>query len=248
LEGIAFYICAHQDDWQLFRGEQAYKDIVSPNTKIIFIYTTAGDAGRDDSWWKAREEGCLASCIEITKSQPSYYETSDFLSHTIYHRSCGNTVSYFMRLPDVYDVKTGQDKSKNLANLRDEKISDVSTVDNSSSYDSWSDFCETIREIMLFESSQSSQLTPIWANMPDWDIENTPDDHSDHVATGCALNSFVQSSFNQVWWVGYNTKYRDENLDNDDYKHKRDMLLAYCEKIKELTGIDDYEANNWNLD
>ena len=60
MAAVAFYISAHQDDWQLFRGERAWSDVMSGAT-VVFVYVTAGDAGRRDGWWEAREEGALAS-------------------------------------------------------------------------------------------------------------------------------------------------------------------------------------------
>ena len=56
---LAFYVTAHQDDWELFRGQQAYKDLATSTNKVVFIYVTAGDAGRTNGWWEARERGAL---------------------------------------------------------------------------------------------------------------------------------------------------------------------------------------------
>lgn len=48
-ESTLFYAVGHQDDWQLFMNPNAYHDArIEPNTKVVFIYTTAGDAGRND--------------------------------------------------------------------------------------------------------------------------------------------------------------------------------------------------------
>ena len=44
-QAVVFYIGAHQDDWQLFMSPQAYYDLIADNTRVVFIYTTAGDAG-----------------------------------------------------------------------------------------------------------------------------------------------------------------------------------------------------------
>ncbi|MBK8848309.1 MAG: PIG-L family deacetylase [Bacteroidetes bacterium] len=41
----SFYFSAHPDDWQLFIGTNAYNDMQESNTKVVFIYVTAGDAG-----------------------------------------------------------------------------------------------------------------------------------------------------------------------------------------------------------
>lgn len=55
-QNVCFYVVAHQDDWQIFRGDQAYADYnYTSDVKIVFIYTTSGDAGATDGWWEARE-------------------------------------------------------------------------------------------------------------------------------------------------------------------------------------------------
>jgi hypothetical protein len=68
---VAFYVVAHQDDWQLFRGQQAWSDIQS-GAQIVFIYLTAGDAGGDRGvgWWEAREVAALESCRLVTGAAP----------------------------------------------------------------------------------------------------------------------------------------------------------------------------------
>jgi hypothetical protein len=61
-----FYTVAHQDDWQLFMNPNAYHDArVADNSKVVFIYLTAGDAsngrgpldGRRTPYYLARELG-----------------------------------------------------------------------------------------------------------------------------------------------------------------------------------------------
>jgi hypothetical protein len=56
---VAFYVSAHADDWISFRGHQAWGDLkeTGDDVRIVFVYTTAGDAGRDDGWWHRREDG-----------------------------------------------------------------------------------------------------------------------------------------------------------------------------------------------
>src|ERR1700761_6558189 len=58
---LCYYIVAHQDDWQLFYGQQAFSDLIEPGARVVFIYTTAGDAGGSEDWWRAREQGALAA-------------------------------------------------------------------------------------------------------------------------------------------------------------------------------------------
>ena len=59
---IVFYVTAHQDDALLFRGEQLYADLLrNPAVRVVHIFTTAGDRGRTDGWWQAREQGVIAA-------------------------------------------------------------------------------------------------------------------------------------------------------------------------------------------
>lgn len=52
---VAFYVTAHhQDDWQLFRGHHAHEDLLTPGAKIVFVYSTANDAGLLPGWWGRR--------------------------------------------------------------------------------------------------------------------------------------------------------------------------------------------------
>src|SRR5947209_5394289 len=77
MSGVVFYISAHQDDWQLFRGERAYRDLRAPGLRVVFVYTTAGDSGDGPgaSWWRARERGALASCLGAQPEAKRYGET-----------------------------------------------------------------------------------------------------------------------------------------------------------------------------
>ena len=59
-----FFVSAHQDDWQLFMNPNLYESIKSEEDTTVIIHTTAGDAGAgmgNDAYYKAREEGSLAS-------------------------------------------------------------------------------------------------------------------------------------------------------------------------------------------
>src|SRR6187551_82250 len=99
---VVFYIGAHQDDWQLFMSPQAYDDLIADGTRVVFIYTTAGDAGGDPNWGRGRSAGALSSIQyalhqRIEALQP---ELSEVNGHPIARYTIGNTVSYYLDLPD----------------------------------------------------------------------------------------------------------------------------------------------------
>ncbi len=54
-------LVAHQDDWQLFMSPEIVTDILDEKCKTAIIHTTSGDAGKGDGFWRAREEGAIAS-------------------------------------------------------------------------------------------------------------------------------------------------------------------------------------------
>src|SRR4051794_24564258 len=109
---VAFYIAPHQDDWQLFRGGQAYAGLNEPGARIVFVYTTAGDCGWTDGYWEAREKGAIASIRAAIPPSPLTTCVRTIAHHPITVVECGNSTSYCLRLPDGVG-------SQSLSNLRD---------------------------------------------------------------------------------------------------------------------------------
>ena len=118
-----FYTVAHQDDWQLFMNPNAFHDTHQvPDSKVVFIYLTAGDAGYRTSpvpghivpYFRAREiganeavrlmatpsrincEGCIDEYGQRLRSR--WVHISDRWWYRVVRYR--NTVSYFLRLPD----------------------------------------------------------------------------------------------------------------------------------------------------
>src|SRR4051794_29771163 len=97
---MSFYIVAHADDSLLFMQPNAYRDLIASNNKIVFIIVTAGDAGEDEKYWRAREEGAKSSirfCLAPRICLSELNNTKEFNSHIINYWSTNNTVCYFLR-------------------------------------------------------------------------------------------------------------------------------------------------------
>lgn len=98
------YVVAHQDDWQTFMMPGVDWDYHTYGNNILIIITTAGDAGRTDGWWEARELATMASVRELVGADQ--YEgsgTLTFNGHSILLRQYGHphaVVVAFMRLPN----------------------------------------------------------------------------------------------------------------------------------------------------
>src|SRR4051794_39951989 len=99
---VSFYVVAHADDWQLFMQPNAYNDLMDPGSKVVFIITTAGDAGGTKAYWDAREEGCKSSirfCMAPITAVMETSGTKEFSDCTISYWSANNAKCYFLRLP-----------------------------------------------------------------------------------------------------------------------------------------------------
>ena len=109
---------AHSDDWQLFMGVNAFKDIASgtkeSGRKVVIIYTTAGDASYGGPYKihyaDARERGADRSVQFCSDAYSPHSAWSSSLAsvvsgysgsfHNILRRKYKNVVCYYLRLPD----------------------------------------------------------------------------------------------------------------------------------------------------
>lgn len=237
-DAISFYISPHPDDWQLFYGHKAYKDALKPSTKIIFIYTTAGDAGEVNGWWEAREKAALASVACITSSQHAA-DTSVVLinHHWITKHTLANSVSYCMRLPDGLPHGTGSKtwQGQSLHRLH-RNNQPITAVDQSTTYTTWHDFCTTLEHIVKTEHDEGIPKECCWIHAPDYLSHLNPDDHTDHVASANAVLAIATMRYNCAWWLTYHTYYCPANISATELSQKRAAFVSYCEKIEEITA------------
>jgi len=236
---IVFYVAAHQDDWELFRGEQAFADLQTPDLKVIFIYTTAGDAGRTDGWWEAREQGAVAAVRAALPKSPLKIDVAAFRSHPILRYTCANSASYFLRLPDG-NIRTGKGYAatgfQSIEQLRDSN-KPVTAVDKSATYTTWQDFCLTLKDILESERTRAGAAHPR-VNAGDYDAACDPGDHYDHRATADALRSFAAGTYERLWWVGYDTQNRPENLTGQALENKKAVFFGYGAEVLARTTLN----------
>jgi len=69
----------------------------------------------------------------------------------------------------------------------------------------------------------------------DYDAACNPGDHYDHRATAEALRSFAAGIYERVWWVGYDTRHRPENLSGQALENKKTIFFAYGREILNRT-------------
>ena len=221
---VDFYIHAHEDDWQLFMGASAHASARTAG-KLVFVYATAGDGGRDATYWQAREAASKASVDAITEPGTWSPCTAQTIGgHPIERCAKGAVVSYYLRLPDGgYGYGTGFGTLDRLRDLG----SEVSAVDRSTTYATWTDFHGTLRGIIEFETAQSS-ATVVSVHAPDYDVANNPADHADHLATGDAVNAATAGrAWELVWHVDYESSNLPANLTSEQQAIERNEFLAY---------------------
>lgn len=209
-QDVSFSIQAHEDDWQLFMSSKIVADLTASG-KVVFITLTAGDAGNGDGaysggnpFYLSREMGSVYSAkfaADITSgTTPLPVPTATIAAvngHNITKYIYGNTVSYFLRLPDGdFDGNgfpiTG---NKSLQKLRQGNITSLTSVENSATYTGWSDLTNTIKQIILNEKGTDNQ---VWMYTASLDNNANPGDHSDHLYAAHA----GQDAVSAMLWVG----------------------------------------------
>ena len=215
------YLIGHQDDWQFFDGNHAGAALLSGN-KTILVYTTAGDAGNDSSYWKVRERAANASIDTIIPAAPWSCGRLAFGVHAIHRCTKANTVSYFLRFPDG---NSGDGLGYGYGSLRRLLLgTPVTTVDTSTVYTSWSDLITTLKAIVVYEAGG----LPVHLHAPEYDRDLNPGDHRDHTLTGDAAKEI---SLGMGWtydlFVGYNIATRPVNLTPEEIAMKTRLMDAY---------------------
>lgn len=261
------YVQAHEDDWQLFMSQNIIKN-VSPNSKAVFITLTAGDAGHGNHsfadglcpYYRAREKGAVYSTkfavdiagISIDETPAPSVVTIDSqdstkrkLSHQITKYTYKNTVNYFLRLPDGHITGNGFQSTGNqsLQRLNQKQISNLSAVDNSTTYADWTDLTTTLRAIIQAEAIPKSE---IWINCASLDSKFNKNDHSDHIFTSHAIQQAVSvmPEAGIIEWADYNTKKMKHNLSKEGLENATALFGVYSWALCENRYLSQFNNDH----
>lgn len=226
----SFYICAHEDDWQLFAGQEAYNDIIS-GKKVVIIYVTAGDGGlrmNGDGlvpFFRARELGTQASVqIPAFMSGTARNEDGWFTRMFNYKRITvnkeRNVTSYYLRLPDGNPGGGGfpTNFNQSLAKLYYGQISYITSIDNTATYSSWNNLRFTVESIIRYHVGNHSGFKLATHN-PDWDVN--AGSHSDHIHAGVLAREAGRNTGAEMrCWLDYVINTMPANLGRDDTINK----------------------------
>jgi len=231
------FVVAHEDDWQLFMGDIAARQIRAADS-VSFIYVTAGDDGRDSLYWRTRELAALRSTRvaigrDASDSAAVRCSMMTVLNHAIRQCVVANTKSYFLRLPDGKRNGTGFaiHEYQSLRKLRGKKILFIKTVDGSATYNGWEDLASTISSIIGPNSSDRNVV--VHANDPS--IAANPHDHFDHRMTGLLVEDLRRTQrWKTQYYVGYALATRAANRSTDEAREKTAIFLAYDREMRRV--------------
>ena len=251
---VSFYISAHQDDWQLFMGVNAYNDIAksSDSARVVFIYVTAGDYSDCINvsnkvtlpYYLAREKGAKNSVqLAADSHKQRFIWESDTVSinhHLLIRFRYHYTTSYFLRLADG-DMEGSRNIS--LKNFQQNNFKNNYSIDSLTSYCDWNDLSNTCEAILKHEVKNEDD---VWVNMFDTNRIYNPGDHSDHYETSILFSDgFKNIKATKVVYEGYASarKHRDSNLKDVDIMKESGLFAAYNQAM-----IDNGYTSIWNND
>jgi hypothetical protein len=231
-----FYVATHADDALFFRGEGYFSDLHSPEVTTITIVPSAGDAGRTDGWWQAREAGGVESIVGTLSPGDVAVDSVTVNGHEIRQYSAPGWVGYFLRLPDGNTNGAGfaSNGGRTLGKLQAGTIATLPAVDGSTTYFGWDDFVSTVRAIVLLNKGTTAHP---WINTSDPDRTLNPNDHPDHYAVATAVCTFAAGDgLNRLWWVSYDSQNRPLNLSGYALDTKYFLVRLYGWMVFDANG------------
>ncbi len=260
------YLVAHQDDWQLFMGIDAYNDISDASHKVVFIYLTNGDACNKTGncafhipYFIARENGAKNSVYLVTdhagsppagKARPQNLHVS-VNQHTITKWQYKNVVKYFLRLPDGHldldhppRLRCGfnPEDSTYINNFRRGILRKLEDVTGLTMYYGWHDLVNTIRTIVKTEDTGTGVLL----HTHEFSQALNTETHPDHRETGLIAENIRQRtpSISVIYHLDYVTFSFPANLSDTETMKETGLFAAYNgAKINDGCPTDWKEAD-----
>lgn len=248
---VVFYIGAHQDDWQLFMSPQAYDDLVADQTRVVFIYTTAGDAGDDQRWGRGRSAGALSSIqyARHLRIEAVPAEMSTVNGHPIESYTIANTRSYYLNLPDGNGDGNGFSATglQSLEKLQQKRIPAIDALVEQNAYTTryrtWQELVATLRAILELEAPPS-----LYASISVHILDPEASRHSDHKYTGIMVADALGADprYQQAMYAEYQTPDMPINVEGTDLVRKAGLYLFYAQTAFEWSGRLDH-LDEWHL-
>ena len=229
--GGSMQIVAHADDDLVFLSPDLLHELRSePDRCTRTVFITAGDAGKDRYYWRAREIGLEAAYAKAAGVR-NRWESSSFtagghrvLVRTLVARRSVSVV--FLRLPDGHLDGGGTEKYENqsLTKLLDGRIPSMTAVDRSATYTAGGLGDQLV---VLLDASR-----PDLVRTTDYVHELGDGDHADHHAVAHlarAASRLTHFEHTILSYQGYPSSQRPQNLDGDDLTMKLEIYDLYHE-------------------
>jgi hypothetical protein len=252
------YGVAHPDDWQLFFSPNLPIDVQNGD-QVLIIQFTAGDAGREDGYWQAREAGAKASVRWLVGEKPEADTVVSINNHLLHLWTSGPITIAFLRLPDggglgaeqCSDVGVGYGTPayhcESLIQLLSKPIpKPITAVDGSTTYLNNNDLSQTIGELLLRVTGPDTTTT--WVNTFSPSSELNPNDHPDHATVWSLIPIFEPNGFsfdqiyNAAYFAGYSLWNQPATLTQAQHDQKMGLFSAYY-----FTVIDQYGSGPTEL-
>jgi hypothetical protein len=258
----SFYIIAHQDDWQLFMGNDAWEDMIIPEKKVVFIYLTAGDACTKTGncayqipYFVSREEGAKNSVYLVADhagSPPSGFNRNgnnpvSINNHIIMKWQYKNVVKYFLRLPDGRPHTDESNRSTCGFDTKDSTylnlfrrgiLPKLTDITGTATYSSWTDLVTTIKKIIFSEGK-----FPVSIHAPEFSRSVNIHTHPDHRETGLVADNLVNQlhGVDVSYYIDYHSRSFPVNLDDRQIMRETGLFAAY-----NIGRINNGCTNDWN--
>jgi hypothetical protein len=244
----AFYIVAHQDDWQLFMGKNAWDDINDPYKKVVIVTITAGDACTKTGtckggipYFASRESGSKASVLFAKNdsfSVPAITKQQNFNTWFNNHEVSGwkdkNVTHYFLRLPDGrlhYDDSNHGDcgfdfRDSSYLNLfRRGHLNRLSNITGTATWPAWTELTSTVQLLIKSEIAGDSAIIHTHEYSP----ALNPATHVDHRETGLLVSEAAINlpKIRIAYHIDYASKEMTPNLSSSDIQKGIGLFNAY---------------------
>ncbi|GAB1640644.1 hypothetical protein KRMM14A1259_10670 [Krasilnikovia sp. MM14-A1259] len=216
-------VVAHQDDDLLFINPDVSRDIAAGRC-LTTVFVTAGDAGRNRTYWRGRETGAEAAYAAMA-GRPARWATDRLAvgDHTLSRatlRGTGITL-LFLRLPDGRGY--AKHHYETVRKLLRGNIGQIHAIDGSATYTARS-LTDTLTAIMNI-------YQPAMIRTLDYIGEYGDGDHGDHHSAAYltyAAHLAYRTTHRISGYQGYRIADRPVNLSPEDRDTKLRYFLAYA--------------------
>lgn len=226
--GQILNIVAHQDDDLLFISPDLLH-YIQTGQEVRTVFITAGDSGRDESYWHDREAGARSAYAVMSDAPNSWTEEDAGIpghQAPLFSLDQDPSISLvFLRLPDGNLLGQGFEEtgSESLQKLWEGGISKIQPVSGTASY--------TKDELVDALVHLASEFAPERVNTLDYVHQYGDGDHSDHHSTGYFVAEALKRYGDEptlAGYVGYPVVNITENVEGADLLDKKFAYYAYA--------------------